>query len=153
MPRHLITDPHLLFWSKVNFCGPLWNGSHCWEWTAALKRGYGTIKRQGGMRPAHRVAYEYLRGPIPDGLTIDHLCRNLPCVYPWHLEPVTNKVNLARGVGPSALNARKTHCKRGHLFDEANTHRDDTGRRRCRACWRMYWLRRKLAVELVLLDD
>lgn len=63
---------------------------------------------------AHRAVYEHLRGPIPVGLELDHLCRNTRCVNPAHLEPVTHRENALRGVGVSAINAAKTHCKYGH---------------------------------------
>lgn len=108
---------------------------NCWEW-AGPKSMYG-YARFGGkpMLAAHRYAYEQVKGPIPEGLQIDHLCRNHGCVNPDHLEAVTNQVNSLRGVGPSAQNARKTHCKRGHEFSPANTHRY-RGQRLCRLCGR-----------------
>jgi len=80
-------------------------------------------------------------GPIPDGLTIDHLCRNRACVKPAHLEAVSQRVNTLRSpIAVAAINARKTHCKRGHAFDDLNT-RVSIGpngqrRRDCRACHR-----------------
>jgi hypothetical protein len=80
------------------------------------------------------VAYELAIGPIPEGLTIDHLCRNRGCVNPAHLEAVTNRTNLLRGDGIAALNARKTHCKRGHEFTPENTYVWREGTRACRAC-------------------
>lgn len=109
----------------------------CWRWTGyLLPNGYGLIGRRQikGSRLAHRWFYELLIGPIPEGLQLDHLCRNRSCVNPAHLEPVTHKVNGLRGVGPPALNARKTHCIHGHLFDAENTHLAPDGTRRCRAC-------------------
>lgn len=66
---------------------------------------------------AHRVAYELCIGPIPTGLTIDHLCRNTRCVNPKHLEAVTLRENILRGTGPTAHNAAKSACRRGHPFD------------------------------------
>lgn len=118
------------FWSKVNKDGP--NG--CWEWTAALDGGgYGKLYVQGKYLVAHRLSYEWLVGPIPQGFTIDHLCRNERCVNPEHLEPVTHRENLRRGSGYAGLNARKTHCPQGHPYAGDNLVRDAQGRR-CRVC-------------------
>jgi hypothetical protein len=70
----------------------------CWEWTSArTPSGYARVKRQGRDSQAHRVAYEVHVGPIPDGLELDHLCRNRGCVRPDHLEPVTHAENMRRG--------------------------------------------------------
>jgi hypothetical protein len=76
---------------------------------------------------------ELFVGPIPEGLVIDHLCRNRGCINPTHMEPVTNAENVLRGEGPTAVNARKTHCKRGHPFDDVNTYVYAKGRA-CRMC-------------------
>lgn len=131
------------FWEKVGKDGP----DGCWVWTAGTTpNGYGTFTiggRQEGTRGAHRVAYELARGPIPPGLQIDHLCRNRLCVNPAHLEVVTNRENVLRGVGVTAMNARKTHCKSGHPFDEENTGFNRGGGRRCRRCHRR-WRREAL---------
>lgn len=108
----------------------------CWLWTAALHNGYGSFYLPGaGTRRAHRIAYEALVGPIPEGLTLDHLCRNRGCVNPAHLEPVTNKENILRGVGITAENARKTHCVNGHPLEGYNL-MFQPGGRRCRECFR-----------------
>jgi hypothetical protein len=103
----------------------------CWEWQGRLdKNGYG---RKGSCL-AHRVVYEALVGKIHEGLTLDHLCRNHPCVNPEHLEPVTGKVNTLRGESFSAVNARKEFCKNGHPLNEANTYKRPGGWRGCRRC-------------------
>lgn len=108
----------------------------CWIWQSTIygirqdRPGYGSITVARRNRPAHRVSYELLRGPIPAGMTIDHLCRVTLCVNPAHLEPVTAAENTRRA-GP----ATKTHCVNGHPFDEANTYlRSTGGQRGCRAC-------------------
>jgi hypothetical protein len=127
------------FWAKVDRR----SDSECWLWLGALRSGYGhvTITRDDGRRSwyAHRVAYEMAHGEIPAGMTIDHLCRNLRCVNPDHLEVVTRKENVLRGVGLSARNARKTECKRGHPFTPENTYvQPSNSSRRCRTCLRAY---------------
>lgn len=99
-----LTDPAARFWAKVDRT----TGDACWPWTARLDRdGYGTLKMPTGRSiRAHRFAYELLVGPIPEGLVIDHLCRNRRCVNPAHLEPVTAEENWRRGDAPSAISAR-----------------------------------------------
>ncbi|WP_406321032.1 HNH endonuclease signature motif containing protein [Streptomyces sp. NBC_00519] len=107
----------------------------CWDWTGHIKpNGYGQVTIGGRKLNAHRFAYETLRAPIPDGLVIDHLCRNRRCVNPDHLEPVTHQTNVLRGIGPTARNAKATHCVRGHDFNAANTYIRPNGARQCRAC-------------------
>ena len=85
----------------------------CWLWTGArTANGYGTMSaggRYGATLLAHRLAYEWYRGAIPDGLQIDHLCRVRHCVNPWHLEAVTQEVNLKRGMAPGMVIWRRRH--------------------------------------------
>jgi hypothetical protein len=109
----------------------------CWIWDLMkMKNGYGQSSlRPGGLVLAHRLSYMIFRGPIPEGLTIDHLCRVKACVNPDHLEAVTLSVNILRGDSTSAKNARKTHCKRGHEFTPENTYvKPGGGARACRVC-------------------
>src|SRR5438132_7769766 len=124
------------FWDKVDRRGP----DECWLWLASDNgAGYGQIARGSGtgMALAHRVSYEFLVGPIPEGMTLDHLCRTPRCVNPAHLDPVPLRENILRGVSPAAQAARKTHCKHGHPFDSKNTYIDPDGIRRCRECARL----------------
>ena len=128
----------------------------CWIWTGRTNAGnYGVFawdygRKADGSRDsrimAHRLVYELMVGYIPDGLLLDHLCRNHRCVNPAHLEVVTNGENVLRGQGFSAVNARKTHCVRGHEFSGDNLRIKPDGSRNCRLCNAEY-LRRKRAVE------
>jgi HNH endonuclease len=107
----------------------------CVEWTGGtFQSGYGRISVNAKGRRVHRVVYELLVGPIPEGLTLDHLCRNLICCAPAHLEPVADRENILRGEAPPAVNARKTHCPQGHPYSVGNTCRDKHGKRSCRKC-------------------
>ena len=112
----------------------------CWEWTAWKNpKGYGCLslpKPGGGQTKhfAHRVLFELYRGPIPEGLQLDHLCRNRSCVNPDHLEPVTCQENLLRGDTHAARLSTRTHCGKGHEFSPENTIIRRDGSRRCREC-------------------
>ena len=108
--------------------------SGCWLWTGALVEGYGVLSVNGRLTFAHRFSYEQAKGPIPAGLEIDHLCRVRCCANPDHLEPVTTRVNLLRGVGAAAINARKTHCIRGHAFKPQSPSYEQRAWRRCHEC-------------------
>lgn len=106
-----------------------------WHWLGYKdKKGYGWLSG----KPAHRIIWELVNGPIAVGLQIDHVCRTHDCVrpHPDHLEPVTQQENIARGDGLSVLNSTKTHCPREHPYDQLNTYVDPTGGRRCRRCAR-----------------
>ena len=110
----------------------------CLTWTGYRQpNGYGKFGVNRVAKYAHRVAYEALIGPIPDGLMIDHLCRNRACVNVDHMEAVTNQVNILRGETIMAANAAKTHCDNGHEYTPANTYtRPSDGSRNCRQCIR-----------------
>jgi hypothetical protein len=112
----------------------------CWVWVGCVTAaGYGKIAagRSHEVRQhyVHRWVYEYVVGKIPAGLVIDHLCRNRRCCNPAHLQPVTDRENRRRGVAPHAINARKTHCKRGHALTEDNVQQEVRGRK-CLKCKR-----------------
>jgi HNH endonuclease len=113
---------------------------NCWLWLGHISRlGYGSFfSRQFQSSQAHRVSYQLFIGEVPKELTLDHLCRVRHCVNPDHLEPVTLRENILRGTGPSAILARRTHCKHGHPWDESNTiyYANPKGvpKRHCRQC-------------------
>jgi hypothetical protein len=117
----------------------------CWNWAGYVTaRGYGRAQVKARFYPIHRLVWMELRGPIPDGLELDHLCRNRICVNPAHLEPVTNRENNLRGFSPAAVNARKTACKAGHPLSGDNL-KMRRGKRECKECLRItarrkYWL-------------
>ena len=121
--------------------------SGCWIWTSALSyEGYGRCKIDGKTLCAHRVSYEMLKGEIPDGLQLDHLCRNRCCINPDHLDPVTVKENYERGIAPVEINRKKreqTECKRGHPLHGDNIRIGNGGRRICRACNKLYMRERR----------
>ena len=104
--------------------------SGCWLWTGPLNnKGYG----RSGDGYAHRRSYEIFTGPIPEGLEIDHLCRNRRCVNPEHLEAVTHVENLRR-----TLHTRtETHCASGHEYSEFGFWQDRAGRIKCKECRRV----------------
>ena len=127
-------------WAKVDASGD------CWEWTGARTSGYGHLRMSEGVyRRAHRVVYERMVGPIPEGLTIDHRCRNKACVNPDHLEPVTNQENLRRtpkqlfnhtplarvARGATHWSQTRTECAKGHPLPPPGP-----GPRPCRTCRR-----------------
>jgi len=143
-PSRVDGTPEDRFWSKVH------KSEGCWEWTDGKNRqGYGRFTEMFGTRLAHRIAWEMLVGSITQGMTLDHLCRNPGCVRPSHLEEATIKVNVLRGDGISAQNARKTHCKRGHEFTTENTlirsKANGGSSRACRTCEHDRYIRNRSA--------
>lgn len=125
------------------YCMPDPN-SGCWLWSAWSDRnGYGRI-RVGNVSVGrrivftHRFSYTIHKGDIPEGLVIDHLCKNTNCCNPDHLEAVTTRENVLRGENFSAKKAKQKACKRGHLFTPENTHISSQGTRQCRTC-RRHW--------------
>jgi hypothetical protein len=135
--------PNATLWDKYEV---LPNG--CWR--SACKpqvTGYVRVcRREGGKkvgRMLHRIYYELHKGPIPAGMTLDHLCGDRACVNPDHLEPVTIGENLMRSPLTAArINSEKTHCPRGHPYEGSNLRIDERGQRICRACGRAAQARR-----------
>lgn len=110
----------------------------CWLWEGECNRGYGIVYIKERKYRAHRVSYRLHKGPIPPGLTLDHLCRVRCCVNPDHLEAVDCKENVLRGAGVTAQNSRKTHCSRGHELTPETTRLGSRKRGRdCRLCLRL----------------
>ena len=116
------------FWAKVV------KTDGCWHWTGGTAgAGYGTFWNGHKQEYVHRFSYELVKGPIPEGLTIDHLCKNTRCLNPDHLEAVTLRENVLRGDTFAARHAARTHCPQGHEYTAENTYRS-TGSRVCRTC-------------------
>lgn len=146
-PEDARTDdvPCKRFWEHVNKDGPIPiyrpELGPCWIWTLSKnKRGYGKAsKRGGGWMLAHRASYLLIIGPLQKGEVPDHLCRVPACVNPYHLEIVTNVENILRGNSLNAINAKKTHCIRGHPLSGDNLYienkRNGKIGRRCKRCY------------------
>lgn len=124
------------FWAKVDVP---YQPSCCWEWLGGVDAGgYGRCSPNKHMtRVAYRVSYTLLIGPIPLDMQIDHLCRNPRCVNPDHLQIVDSMTNNRRGFSPTSLNAKKTHCPRGHSYSGENLGLNRNGSRYCKSCKRV----------------
>ena len=117
------------FWNKVDKIGC------CWYWIGAKTYGgYGLFRYNGKSELVHRLSYEDAKGEIPDGLVINHICRNRHCVNPDHLEVITRGKNIQIGI---CANRNKTHCPQDHEYTEENTLIDRKGARVCRMCARI----------------
>lgn len=112
------------FWDKVDQSG------ECWVWTATKRRGYGRFYLDGKPRQAHRVSYELANGPIPEGLVIDHLCRNKTCVRPAHLRATTQQINVLSAPTIIAEQVARNVCNAGHPYSGI----DKRGYRICHQC-------------------
>ena len=134
------------FWVLVD------KGPNCWEWLGPRNAyGYGHFSAGRDVFRAPRVAYTLASGPIPEGLELDHLCRNRICVNPSHLEVVTHRTNDQRsplmGMALKRLNGIKQRCPNGHPYDLFNTHYAKHGARVCRACHRRHEQERRKRVK------
>jgi len=140
----LICERLPYFWERVDR-----RSDGCWGWTGAkTQKGYGYLKVDGKFFRAHRFSYLALVGPIPEGTELDHLCRVKECVNPEHLEAVSHRENVLRGVSPIARNVQKTHCPQGHPYSGTNLYTNPGGGRFCRECTNQarirYWTKKGL---------
>lgn len=116
-------------------------GCHIWKASTNGKRGYGKMIVNGKLELAHRISYRLFRGEIKEGLVIDHLCENVKCVNPEHLQATTQKTNATRSKGAGADNIKKTQCCHGHTYTQETTVLVKSGgvtRRKCRICERNF---------------
>lgn len=137
------------FWAKVDKR----TDEECWPWIAGKNSsGYGSFWNGSRSVCAHRFIYEATVGAVPEGLTLDHLCRNRACVNVAHMEPVTNRENVLRGEGLTARRAAQTHCVHGHPFDVTNTLKKNGIQRECRTCSILYHRRLRARKALSVRD-
>lgn len=130
-----LKDPEKTVEEEIKYSPWIDLNQPCWPWYGHISTGgYGKLRKNKKTFIAHRFLFETLKKPIPEGLEIDHVCRNRACVNPAHLEPVTRHENVRRGISPAANNLRKKACIHGHPFDEKNTIRRRNGNRYCKTC-------------------
>jgi hypothetical protein len=137
------------FWTKVN------KTETCWLWTGAAVRGrperkerYGQFWNGGKIERAHRYSYRLANGSIPEGLVIDHLCKETLCVNPDHLRAVTNRENILAGNGACARNLKKGYCPQGHKLGGDNVFPKQTDDRSCRTCHNANYMSRYYAKKV-----
>ncbi len=115
----------------------------CWIWRGSIRyadpkrllRPYGRFWLRGRLWMAHRLAFEIVNGPVPEGLVVHHVCGETLCVRPSHLKAITHKENLLSSARTLAgINARKTHCPQGHPYEGGSLYISPDGWRSCRAC-------------------
>ena len=132
MPIGVYERPSLeeRFWRKVK------KTETCWLWGGSVNKvtGYGQIQINGRPELVHIISYRLTGKIIPEGMELDHLCRNRTCVNPIHLEPVMHRDNVLRGNNACATNAKVTHCPQGHPYDLFNTYHRPDGGRDCKVC-------------------
>ena len=127
-------DKWRLFYSTVI------DDSGCWSWIGpTTKWNYGRFSMKHVRYPAHRVMYTLFNGLVPSDMHMDHLCRNPRCVNPSHLEIVTPKENVQRGLKGRLAWVVNTHCGKGHEYTTENTYVNPQGKRHCRTCSRLLW--------------
>jgi len=130
------------FWDKVTISNThFYEGTPCWEWTASTDpAGYGSFWFNGKKKYVHRLSYEDVNGEVPEGLELDHLCRNRSCCNTNHLESVPPKENVRRSLVAFVAELKqriKTHCPQGHKYSKENTYITPIGSRKCRSCHRI----------------
>jgi hypothetical protein len=139
LPRHIrkLDSEFACAYDKAIPLISIKNQTECQEWKGPLSEGYGKMAWEGERLFVHRVVYEHRIGKIPEGMTIDHLCRNRKCQNTDHLEVVSIGENCRRRT------RLILSCKHGHEFTPENTRYDSKGRRCCRSCARAAWHKHK----------
>lgn len=151
-PKRIPVNRKLLtrFFSRVRIDPAVtFKGVPCWLWTGSTLSGYGRFSVKGATENAHRIAFGMFVYVLLPRRYADHLCRNRICVNPVHVDDVTNRINILRGEGMGARNARKTHCIHGHEFTPENTYTcPNTTYRECKTCMELRNERLKQARQL-----